>query len=253
MTADLRRRLDAVLVERGVAPSRERAQALIAAGLVTVDGAPARSAAQQIAAGADVAARGRDHPYASRGGLKLAAALDEFGIAVEDRVALDAGASTGGFTDVLLQRGASLVYAVDVGRGQLDAQLAADARVVVLDRTNLRELPTLPGPPPSLVTLDLSFISLRLVMERVAALSAAGADVLALFKPQFELGRAAVGRGGVVRDQLAAEQGARDFVRWAGATLGTSGAHPVPAAARGAKGNQEWFVHLRLPSDGPTR
>jgi len=251
MAADLRR-LDAVLVERGVARSRERAQALIAAGLITVDGAPARSAAQQVRAGADVAARGRDHPYASRGGLKLAAALDELGVSVEGRVALDAGASTGGFTDVLLQRGAARVYAVDVGRGQLDPQLAADPRVVVMDRTNLRELTALPGPPPSLVTLDLAFISLRLVMERVAALSAGGADVVALFKPQFELGRKAVGRGGVVHDRREAEEGARDFLRWAQATLGATAAGPVPAAVRGARGNQEWFVHLRLPHPGAT-
>jgi 23S rRNA (cytidine1920-2'-O)/16S rRNA (cytidine1409-2'-O)-methyltransferase len=240
-------RLDVVLVERGLAPSRERAQALIAAGMVRLAGEPARSAAQRVVGDAEVAVTGRDHPWVSRGGVKLAAALDAFGLTVTGRVALDAGASTGGFTEVLLERGAALVYAVDVGRGQLDPRLAADARVRVMDRTNLRLLEGLPGPAPEVVTLDLAFISLRLVLGRVAALATPGADVVALFKPQFELGREAVDRGGVVRDPAAGEAGAVALLEWAAAHLGAEGRGPVASPITGAKGNHEWLLHLRLP------
>jgi len=241
------------LVDRGLAPSRERAQALIAAGLVLVGTERARSAAQPVGEGAEISVTGRDHPWVGRGGVKLAAALDGFGIAPDGRVALDAGASTGGFTEVLLDRGASLVYAVDVGHGQLDPRLARDPRVVVMDRTNLRLLEAVPGPAPDLVTLDLAFISLRLVLPRVAALAAPGAEVVALFKPQFELGREAVDRGGVVRDPAAGEAGARALLEWAGAELGAAGAGPLPSPITGAKGNHEWLVHLRLRAEGGGR
>jgi 23S rRNA (cytidine1920-2'-O)/16S rRNA (cytidine1409-2'-O)-methyltransferase len=244
-------RLDVALVERGLASSRQRAQALVAAGLVLVGDEPARSASQPVDTETVVRVVGSDNPYASRAGLKLAAALDAFGISVEGRVVLDGGASTGGFTDVLLRRGASLVYAVDVGRGQLLPRLAADPRVRVLDRTNLRWLEAVPGPAPSLATLDLSFISLRLVLPRVCALMGRPADVLALVKPQFELGREAVGRGGRVRDPAAGEKAARDLLAWAADALGARGTDPLPAAVRGARaGNQEWFVHLLLDDRG---
>ena len=246
-------RLDLALVEQGLAPSRERAQALIAAGLVLVGTERARSAAQRVGEGAELSVSGRDHPWVGRGGVKLAAALDGFGIAVTGRVALDAGASTGGFTEVLLDRGAERVYAVDVGYGQLDPRLAGDPRVVVMDRTNLRLLESLPGPAPSLVTLDLAFISLRLVLERVAALAAPGAEVVALFKPQFELGREAVGRGGVVRDPGAGEAGARELLAWAATHLAAAGAGPLESPITGARGNHEWLVHLRLPGAGDPR
>jgi 23S rRNA (cytidine1920-2'-O)/16S rRNA (cytidine1409-2'-O)-methyltransferase len=250
MMAAPARRLDLVLVERGLASSRQRAQALIAAGLVLVGSEAARNAAQPVAEGAEVALRGRDHPYVGRGGVKLAAALEDFAVAVSGRVCLDAGASTGGFSDVLLRGGATLVYAVDVGRGQLDGKLANDPRVRVLDRTNLRTLEALPGPAPSLVTLDLSFISLRLVLDTVARLAEPGADVVALFKPQFELGREAVGKGGVVRDDVAAEAGARELLAWARERYGAAVAGPVPSPIAGARGNRELFVHLRLPGHG---
>jgi 23S rRNA (cytidine1920-2'-O)/16S rRNA (cytidine1409-2'-O)-methyltransferase len=243
-----RRRLDVELVERGLAPSRERAQALIGAGMVRVDGTRAGSAAQRVVGGADVVIAGRDHPWASRGGLKLVAALDGFDVTVDGRVALDAGASTGGFTDVLLSRGATLVYAVDVGHGQLDGRVSRSPRVRVMDRTNLRLLRELPGPAPSLVTLDLSFISLRLVLSRVRELAEPGADVIALFKPQFELGREAVGRGGVVRDIAAGERGAAELIAWAGEELGTTGEGPLPSPISGQKGNREWLVRQRLPA-----
>lgn len=247
MTAGTQR-LDQELVQRSLAPSRERAQALIAAGLVEVDGARATSAARRVAPQAGVRVLGRDHPWASRGGLKLSAALDAFGIACTGRICLDAGASTGGFTDVLLHRGASRVYAVDVGHGLLATRLAADPRVTVLDRTNLRLLTHLPGAPPDLVTLDLSFISLRVVMPAVAALVARPADVIALFKPQFELGRDAVGRGGVVRDDELGERAAAEFLSWMAVEHGARApGAPLAAPIRGAKGNQEFLVHMVLP------
>jgi 23S rRNA (cytidine1920-2'-O)/16S rRNA (cytidine1409-2'-O)-methyltransferase len=151
---------------------------------------------------------------------------------------------------VLLDRGAALVYAVDVGRGQLHPRLAGDPRVVVMDRTNLRLLGAVPGRAPSLVTLDLAFISLRLVLERVAALAVPGAEVVALFKPQFELGRDAVARGGVVRDPAAGEAGARELLEWARLRLDATGRGPLPSPITGAKGNQEWLLHLRLPGGG---
>lgn len=246
MTASTQR-LDLELVQRSLAPSRERAQALIAAGLVEVDGRLANSAGKRV--GPQVAVRliGPDHPWASRGGLKLDAALDVFGISCAGRVCLDAGASTGGFTDVLLQRRAARVYAVDVGHGLLAARLAADERVTVLDRTNVRTLQEVPGPAPSLVTLDLAFISLRVVMPAVVTLAARPADVLALFKPQFELGRGAVGRGGVVRDAARGLDAAVAFLDWVQREYGAPPGHPpFPAPIRGAKGNQEYVVHFRL-------
>ena len=246
--AKQRRRLDALLVERGLAPSRERAQALIAAGLVEVAGEKASSSAHRVGDGDQVRVLGRDHPWASRGGVKLAAALDAFGVDPAGRVCLDAGASTGGFSDVLLQRGATLLYAVDVGYGQLDGRIARDPRVRVLDRTNLRLLRELPGPPPSLVSLDLSFISLRAVLPRVAALAAPGADVVCLFKPQFEVGREAVGKGGVVRDQAATGAAAQALMEWASAELDAEARGPVGSPIAGAKGgNRELLLHLRLP------
>lgn len=244
-------RLDIELVERSLAPSRERAQALIAAGLVEVDGERAHTAALRVAPGAGVRLLGRDHPWASRGGLKLAAALDAFEVGCDGRVCLDAGASTGGFTDVLLRRGARLVYAVDVGRGLLASRLAGDARVVVLDRTNLRGLRRVDGPAPALVTLDLSFISLRKVMPAVVELAAHPADVVALFKPQFELGREAVGRGGIVRDTELGRRAATEFLAWVAAEHGARAmAPPLASPITGAKGNREWLLHLRLHEDG---
>ena len=246
-------RLDVTLVQRALAPSRGRAQALVAAGLVEVDGARAVRVSQRVSESSAVRILGRDHPWAGRGGIKLAAALDAFAVGCDGRVCLDAGASTGGFTDVLLSRGAALVYAVDVGYGQLDARLAADSRVRVVDRTNIRVLSRLEGPVPDLVTLDLSFISLRSVLPNVTAL-APGAEVIALYKPQFELGQERVGHGGVVRDSSAVGNGVRAFTAWVEAELGAASASaPVPAAIRGAKGNQEWFVHLRLLRHGGER
>jgi 23S rRNA (cytidine1920-2'-O)/16S rRNA (cytidine1409-2'-O)-methyltransferase len=241
-----RTRLDDLLVERGHADTRARAQALVAAGLVEVDGVRAATAAAPVVASATVRLTDRVHPWVGRGGVKLDAALGALGVDCAGRVCLDAGASTGGFTDVLLARGASLVYAVDVGHGLLHPRLAADERVRVMDRTNVRTLTAVDGPSPSLLTLDLSFISLRAVLPGLAAV-APGADVVALFKPQFEVARADVARGGVVRDPAATAAALDGFSAWtAGSLRATLLSDPIPAGVRGAKGNQEWFVQLRL-------
>lgn len=250
MTTLRRARLDAVLVERGMAASRERAQALVAAGLVEVDGVRASSAAAVVAAEAAIRLTDRSHPWVGRGGLKLSAALEAWSVDCAGRTCLDAGASTGGFTDVLMHRGAELVYAVDVGHGQLHPRLAADPRVRVMDRTNVRLLDRVDGPAPSLITLDLSFISLRAVLPGLARL-APGAEVVALFKPQFEVTRDAVGRGGVVRDPAATAAALADFAAWAERTgVATPRDQPITAGVRGAKGNQEWLVHLGLAERG---
>ncbi len=200
----VRLRLDALLVERGLAASRERARALILAGDVRVNGQPATKAGTPVAADADLSIDAPDHPYVGRGGLKLAHALDVFAIDAAGRLALDIGASTGGFTDVLLQRGAARVVALDVGHGQLDWKMRSDPRVDVIERVNARNLTAalLPAGVTAfdIVTIDVSFISLRHILPVVPPLLRAAADVVALVKPQFEAGRAEVGKGGIVRD-----------------------------------------------------
>src|SRR5688500_2319036 len=198
-----RTRLDQALVQRGLAPSRERAQALVTAGKVRVAGDRADRAAMPVADDTAIEVE-EPQPYVSRGGLKLAGALDHLGegLRVAGRVALDVGSSTGGFTDVLLQRGAARVYAVDVGKGQLDWKLRNDARVVVMEGLNAREGFALPE-PVDLIVADLSFISLRVALPPSFAHLRAGGDVVALVKPQFEAGRDAVGKGGIVRDPAA--------------------------------------------------
>ena len=247
MTTLQRTRLDDLLVERGLADTRGRAQALVAAGLVEVDGVRAGSGAMPVTPSAAIRLTDRTHPWAGRGGLKLDAALEAFGVDCAGLVCLDAGASTGGFTDVLLHRGAALVYAVDVGHGQLLPRVAAAPRVRVMDRTNIRTLEHLDGPAPSLLTLDLSFISLRAVLPNLARL-APGAAVVALFKPQFEAPVDAVGHGGVVRDPAATAVALEAFAAWLTEDLGgTVLGGPQPAGVRGAKGNQEWLLHLGLP------
>ena len=238
-------RLDLLLVERGLAGSRERASALILSGVVLVDGQPAQKAGQQVAEDADVALKQPDHPYVGRGGVKLAHALDAFGIAVAGREALDIGASTGGFTDVLLKRGAARVVAFDVGHGQLDWRLRNDPRVVVIERTNARALERsqLPG-PVDIVTIDVSFISLRHIFPRVPSVLRPGADVIALVKPQFEAGRREVGRKGVVRDPVVQERVVAEATRAAGA-VGLVRAAMTESPITGDTGNREFFLHLR--------
>lgn len=240
-----RRRLDQLLVERGLAESRARAQALIRAGSVLVDERPCDKPAESVALDAKLRLRERLR-YVSRGGYKLEAALDGFGVDPAGRVAADLGASTGGFTDCLLQRGAARVYAVDVGYGQLAWSLRQDPRVVVMERTNARHLESLPE-PISLVVGDLSFISLTLMLPAVLRLGAPGADAVLLVKPQFEAGRDGVGKGGVVRD-AAVREGAIQRVVEACQALGVEVLGGLDSPLPGAKqGNIEHLIHLRLP------
>jgi 23S rRNA (cytidine1920-2'-O)/16S rRNA (cytidine1409-2'-O)-methyltransferase len=225
-------RLDLLLVERGLAPSRERARALILAGQVTVDGQVVSKAGTAVAADSPIALATPDHPYVGRGGLKLAHALDAFHIDVAGREALDIGASTGGFTDVLLQRGAARVVALDVGHGQLDWRLRNDPRVVVLEGVNARYL------------APVSFISLALVLPQVPPLLRPGADVVALVKPQFEAGRDEVGRKGIVRDATVRER-VVERVTEAAAAAGLARVALTESPITGAEGNVEFLLHLR--------
>ena len=237
-------RLDQLVADRGLVPSRERARAMILAGQVTVDGQVVSKAGAQVDPAADVAVLAPDHPYVGRGGLKLAHALDTFGIAVEGREALDIGASTGGFTDVLLQRGAVRVVALDVGHGQLDWRLRNEPRVVVIEHLNARHLTPadLPG-PVDIVTVDVSFISLRHILPVIPPLVRPGADVVALVKPQFEAGRSEVGSG-IVRDE-AIHARVVDEIRDAAAAVGLTPAGLTPSPITGQKGNVEFLLHLR--------
>jgi 23S rRNA (cytidine1920-2'-O)/16S rRNA (cytidine1409-2'-O)-methyltransferase len=241
----LKTRLDVLLVQRGLASSRERASALIMSGVVLVDGQPAQKAGMPVAAEADITLKAPDHPYVGRGGLKLAHALDTFGIAVDGREALDIGASTGGFTDVLLKRRARRVVAFDVGHGQLDWGLRNDPRVVVIERANARALE--PSHLPSLVdivTIDVSFISLRHIFPRVPPLMRAAADVVALVKPQFEAGRAEVGKKGVIRDP-AVQARVVEEASHAAAEVGLLRQAMTESPITGDTGNREFFLHLK--------
>ncbi len=208
-----RRRLDLLLVQRGLAETRERAQALILAGSVTLDGEAATRPGQSVADDARVELRETGPSYVSRGALKLAAALDQWHIEVAGKTAIDVGASTGGFTDVLLQRGARRVYAVDVGYGQLHYRLRNDPRVVVMERTNARYLAELLE-KPDLAVVDVSFISLKLVLPPIFKLIQDNAPVIALVKPQFEAGRVHVGKGGVVRSEAVRQQVVEELHAW---------------------------------------
>ena len=237
-------RLDQLVVDKGLAPSRERARALILAGQVSVAGQPVTKAGTAVADNADVALIAPDHPYVGRGGVKLAHALDAFHVDVSGREALDIGASTGGFTDVLLQRGAVRVVALDVGHGQIDWKLRNDPRVLVVEGFNARLLTAADLPAPvDVVVIDVSFISLRQILPVVPALLRPGADVVALVKPQFEAGRAEV-RKGIVRD-AAIHARVLDHVSAAAADIGLTRVSSVPSPITGAKGNQEFFLHLR--------
>ncbi len=242
----MRRRLDVELVRRGLVPSRTRAVEAIDAGRVLVGGAPASTAARQVDGGEPIALLAAEGPaYVSRGGHKLAAGLDAFAVDAHGRYAVDVGASTGGFTDCLLQRGATHVYAIDVGRSQLAWSLRQDARVTVMERTNVRLVA--PGtlvPPPDLCVADLSFISLRTVAPSLLALTTAAADFVLLVKPQYEAGRARLGRRGIVRDPAVHAAVLREVVAGlAEAGLGVRAVTPSPL--RGADGNVEFLVHAR--------
>lgn len=242
-------RLDVLLVERGLAETREKARRLTLAGSVEVDGHVADKPGMAVARDADVRVR-EGLPFVSRGGLKLAAALDAFGITVEGLVAADFGASTGGFTDCLLQRGARRVYALDVGYGQLAWPLREDSRVVVMDRVNVRYLEALPE-PVDLVTIDVSFISLGLVLPAaLRVLKPETGQAVALVKPQFEAGRDKVGKGGVVKDP-AVHCEVLGKVRGAARELGFRVRGVMRSPITGPAGNVEFLMHLALAGDEP--
>ncbi len=236
-------RLDQLLVERGLAESREKAKALVLAGAVFVDGQKADKPGHSVAITSRVEITER-LPYVSRGGFKLEAALDRFGIDPRGRVCVDAGASTGGFTDVLLQRGAGRVYAVDVGTGQLDWKLRNDARVVVKEGINARYLkPEHIGEPVDLAVCDVSFISLTLVLPAVAGLLKENGEIVALVKPQFEAGRGQVGKGGIVRDPEL-HRAAVERVARAAHALGFK-TDTMESPILGAEGNKEFLLYAR--------
>lgn len=238
-----RQRADVALVERGLADTRTRAQALILAGKVFSGEKRIAKAGDLLAEGTPIEVRGQDHPWVSRGGIKLAHALAHFGLSPAGRVGLDIGASTGGFTDVLLQNGAARVYAVDVGHGQLDWKLRNDPRVVVLERTNARHLTADQVPEaPGCVVCDASFIGLRTVLPAALALAAPGAWAVALIKPQFEAGPEKVGKGGVVRDPAVHEEVCATIRAWWEALPGWRVLGIEPSPITGPEGNREFLI-----------
>jgi 23S rRNA (cytidine1920-2'-O)/16S rRNA (cytidine1409-2'-O)-methyltransferase len=240
-------RLDQLLVQRGLAESRSQAQALVLAGEVTVDGQAALKPGLKVHGEAQVEVRER-LSYVSRGGLKLAAALDGFRVSVQGAICADVGASTGGFTDCLLQRGAARVYAVDVGYGQLAWQLRRDERVVVMERTNVRYVEALPE-LVQFVAMDASFISLELLLPPVVRWLGPGADVIPLVKPQFEAGRGQVGKGGVVRDPAVHRQ-VLEKVASCATGLGLTVLGVIRSPITGPAGNVEFLMHLRRGTSG---
>jgi len=242
----MRSRLDSEMARRGLAESREVARRLIMEGRVRVNSRPAAKPDIRVSPDTDIAIVGSVPEYASRGAYKLIAALDHFQVRVEGRLALDVGASTGGFTDVLLKRGAARVIALDVGYGQIVERLRADPRVTMMDRTNIR-LVTAEMLPyrPDLITIDTSFISLRIVLPAVLALAAPKAEIIALVKPQFEVGKGKVGKGGIVRDEAMRRAVLEELLQFArGIGLMVVGAIESPIA--GAKGNREFLAMMRL-------
>lgn len=251
MAGPKRTRLDQALVAAGLAPSRNRAQALILAGKVLVNGDPVTKAGQQVPTTATLTLKEPDHGYVSRGGVKLAGALDAFGWDPTGRSVLDVGASTGGFTDCLLQRGAKAVIALDVGYGQLAWSLRQDPRVTVIERTNIRHVdPALLQPPPDSAVVDASFISLRLIIPKLIEVLPAGAPIIALIKPQFEAGKGEVGKGGVVRDPEVRQRtvdGVVSFCADAGCTI----VRTVTSTLPGPKGNLEELLWLETPATKP--
>ena len=237
------KRIDRILVERGLADSRSKAQALVMAGVVFHGERRIDKPGAAVPDDDALAVRGRDHPWVSRGGLKLAHGIERFGVDPAGRVGLDIGASTGGFTDVLLQHGAAKVYAVDVGHGQLAWKLRTDPRVSVLEKTNARYLSRelIPDPPGAIVC-DASFIGLETVLPAGMALAAPGAWLIALIKPQFQAGREQVGKGGVVRDPAVHEAVCREVRAWLDAQPGWSVRGIAESPVTGPEGNREFLI-----------
>ncbi len=245
-------RIDRLLVKKGLAESREKAQALLMAGVVFVDGQKITKAGTRVAISSKIEVRGRALPYVSRGGLKLEGALRVFGLEVKGWVCADIGASTGGFTDCLLQHGAAKVYAVDVGKGQLHAKLRNDPRVVIMEGVNARYLsPEMFPEKMDLVTIDVSFISLTKILPAVCRILRPGGYILALIKPQFEVGRREVGRGGVVREHTKHRQAIERIWRFGEDELGLRARGVAESPVPGPSGNREFFILFEfLPLQG---
>jgi 23S rRNA (cytidine1920-2'-O)/16S rRNA (cytidine1409-2'-O)-methyltransferase len=237
-------RIDVLLVDRGLAPSRERAQALLLAGQVRVNGERIDKAGTQVAADAEIELSGKGLPYASRGGLKLEGALEDFGISPRDRVCMDVGSSTGGFTDCLVQNGARKVFAVDVTIDQLDWKLRQDPRVMAVERNARYLSPEDIGEALDFITVDVSFISVSKILGAIVPAGSVGTDFLILIKPQFELDKRDVGKGGIVRDTRL-HQMAIERVEAAAAQTGLEIVGVRPSRLRGTEGNQEFFLHAR--------
>ncbi|MDY0190387.1 MAG: TlyA family RNA methyltransferase [Desulfuromonas sp.] len=242
--AAFKERIDKLLFDLSLCSSRERARAMIMAGKVLVDDKVVDKAGTKVHIDAQIRLRGEDIPYVSRGGVKLAAALNHFSVSVSGRTAIDVGASTGGFTDCLLQYGVAKIYAVDVGYGQLAWSLREDARVINLERTNIRELATNDlADSPDLAVIDASFISLDKVLPATLALLAQHADIIALIKPQFEVGKGKVGKGGVVRDPEHHQQ-VIEKIKISAMQLGCFVNDVIASPILGPKGNREFLIHL---------
>ncbi len=240
-------RLDRLMMERKLAGTRSKAAAQIMAGEVTVDGRRIDKPGSMVRSDAEITLKAKPR-YVGRGGVKLEAALEAFDVQADKQVCADVGASTGGFTDCLLQHGAARVYAIDVGRGLLDYRLRVDDRVRLLEGTNARHLSSLPE-RPSLVVIDVSFISIRLILPAVKRWLSEDADIIALVKPQFEVGKGEVGKGGIVRAASLRRRALRDIVAFA-ETLDMQSADVIPSPITGAKGNVEYLLWLRLSAIG---
>ena len=242
-------RLDVALVERGLAETRAAAQRLVMAGLVFSGERRLDKPGQSVGDDMALEVRGQPHPYVSRGGLKLAKALDHFAIPVGGRIALDVGASTGGFTDCLLQRGAAKVYAIDVGTNQLAWKLRSDPRVISMEKTNIREVTRQEVPEPiGLIVCDASFIGLRTALPAALAVAAPGAHLVALIKPQFEVGRGRVGKGGIVREPALHAEVCATIAEWLAGQPGWRVLGVTDSPIEGAEGNKEFLIAAILSS-----
>jgi 23S rRNA (cytidine1920-2'-O)/16S rRNA (cytidine1409-2'-O)-methyltransferase len=248
----VKKRLDLILVERGLAHSREKAQALIISGNVLVADQPVSKPGHAIDDQAPIRIRGEDHPYVSRGGVKLAGALDAFGVSAEGRVGLDVGASTGGFTHVLLLRGATRVFAVDVGHNQLDWKIRQDPRVTSFEKVNARSLAfELIGQKVDVIVVDVSFISLDKILEPLVQFSTPETDWITLIKPQFEVGRENVGKGGIVTDEAARAEAVERLTQF-GETLGLRRIALIESPIAGTQGNKEFLAHWKWTPKEPS-
>ena len=249
----MKERLDVLLVNRGLAASREKAKAVIMAGIVYVDGQKEDKAGATFSDAVNIEVRGNTLKYVSRGGLKLEKAMSHFGLSLEGKVCMDVGASTGGFTDCMLQNGAVKVYSIDVGHGQLDWKLRNDPRVVCMERTNIRYVtPEDIGEPASFVSIDVSFISLTKVLTPVRELLSENGEIVCLIKPQFEAGREKVGKKGVVRDPKVHLEVIRAVMDFA-SSIGFEILHLEFSPIKGPEGNIEYLLHLKKQAEGYTQ